>query len=224
MSWGKIWGWGVVLPATLSAFAGALGDVVTGTLQFWWLLVPCYPVIAVATWRGTSRKAMAAFDAKKLADAEQAYQEAEAAYNADRVAHGLPPDPPETSQPEDDDDDEVYGDADEDGADRDERDRASVDGDPLVARPSRLTPGRVAGGAFELFIRALATFGLTFLAMVAIWAAIGIATWGRGYWYVYVPVLLLFGWFVIGVIRSGRADAPAATADATSPKRDPLVR
>ena len=39
-----------------------------------------------------------------------------------------------------------------------------------------------------------------------------------------VPVLLLVGWFVIVVIRSGRADAPAATAGAKSPKRDPLVR
>ena len=42
----------------------------------------------------------------------------------------------------------------------------------------------------------LAAVTVTFICMIAIQAAIDIATWGRGYWYVYGPVLALLAWFV----------------------------
>jgi hypothetical protein len=46
-----LWRWGVVLPVTLAALSGAAADIVTGTLAYWWLLAPSYPIIYIGLWR-----------------------------------------------------------------------------------------------------------------------------------------------------------------------------
>ena len=39
---GWAWRWGVLVPCVVAALGGGIGDVVTGTLRFWWLLAPSY--------------------------------------------------------------------------------------------------------------------------------------------------------------------------------------
>jgi hypothetical protein len=46
----------VVTPCALAALAGGIGDVVTGTLRFWYLLAPSYGVIAITVWRGAGAR------------------------------------------------------------------------------------------------------------------------------------------------------------------------
>ena len=70
--------------------------------------------------------------------------------------------------------------------------------------------GSVASGLGQGFVRLLAAATVTFICMIAIQAAIDIATWGRGYWYVYGPVLALLAWFVWSAWRSGSADGKPA--------------
>jgi len=160
----KVWKWAVVVPATVAALAGRLADVIAGTLNYWWLLAPSYPVIGVAVWRAMSAKAQAAWEAKRLAE-------------LDETATAEEPAPP---------------------------DQALVSDAPQVSAGSFATS--LGQGAVGL----LAAVTVTFICMIAIQAAIDIATWGRGYWYVYGPVLALLAWFVWTVWRSGPAEGKPA--------------
>jgi hypothetical protein len=159
----KVWKWAVVVPATIAALAGGLADVITGTLNFWYLLAPSYPVIGVSVWRGLSAKAEAAWRAKQLADPDEAVAGA--------------PTPPDEA---------------------------------LVTDAPRASVGSVATSLGQGFVRLLGAVAVTFICMIAIQAAIDIATWGRGYWYVYGPILALLAWFIWTVWRSGPADGTSA--------------
>ena len=165
----KAWRWGAVVPATVAALAGGLGDVITGTLQFWYLLAPSYLVIAIAVWRDMNarlaRRALAAGKADQTPLVEAG-------------------------------------------------DRAMAD-EPLVARPPRVSVGSVVLRLAQGAVRLLAAVVVTSIYLVMIWMAIAVATWGRGYWYVYGPVLALIAWFVWHVWRSGPADAKG---------REPIAR
>jgi len=171
----KVWRWAIVVPATVAALAGGLADVITGTLHYWWLLAPSYPVIGVAVWRSMSAKAPAAWEAKQLAE-------------LDDTATAAEPAPPDLA---------------------------------LVTDAPQVSVGSVATSLGQGAARLLAAVAATFICMIAIQAAIDIATWGRGYWYVYGPVLALLAWLVWAVWRSGPADGKAAS-DAKG--GDPIVR
>ena len=173
----KVWTWGIVIPATVAAFAGGLADVVTGTLDYWWLLAPSYPMIGVAVWRGMSAKAEAAGRARQLAELDEAAAGAPAQAAEDVAAAAA-----------------------------------------LVSDAPQVGVGSVATSLGQGFVRLLAAVTVTFICMIAIQAAIDIATWGRGYWYVYGPVLALLAWFTWTVWRSGSDSGKPAKGG------DPLVR
>jgi len=121
---GWAWRWAVVVPCVVAALSGGIGDVVTGTLRFWYLLTPSYAVIAITVWRGMAKAAVAASPAPAL-----------------------------------------------------------------VEEPRRLSLGSAAEGLVQGALRLLATLVVTFIYVVAIWAAIAVATWDRPYWCVYTPAL-----------------------------------
>jgi hypothetical protein len=185
----KIWRWGIVLPTALLALAGGLADVVTGTTNFWYLLAPFYPVIGVLIWRRMSPKAEEEAEAKRWAEMQAQLAEAGAP-----PMHHLTEDlaPPSASEkaPE-----------------------------SLVRLPRRITVGSILGAIFGNLMRLMLAFMFTFICMVAIWATISIATWGRGYWYVYVPVLAGIGWIAWLVLRSERVTgaAPSSGSDRIAP-------
>jgi len=183
MFWlGKIWRWGVVVPATLAAIAGAITDIVTDTVAYWYLLAPSYFVIAISVWNELSVEAMARRRADRLA--------------AESVDGGRPPE----TQPS-------LAESNEPGA------GAAAD-DAIVATVRQVSAFTIAGGLWRGFIRAFATFGITLFCMVLIWMAIGVATWARGYWYVYGPVLAGIAWLIWAVVRSGPADKADVAAPA----------
>jgi hypothetical protein len=188
MAWaGRIWRWGIVLPTALLALAGGLADVITGTVNFWYLLAPFYPVMGVLVWRRTSAKAQEEAEAKRWA-----------AVDAKLGEDGLPPlrtdrwTPPRAGEkaPE-----------------------------MLVSLPRRITVWSILGAIVGNLLRLVMVFGITFACMVAIWGAISVATWGRGYWYVYVPVLAGIGWTAWLVLRSERVTgaAPSSGGDRVAP-------
>jgi hypothetical protein len=74
----RIWRWGVVAPVTVLAFAGGIADVVTGTVDYWYLLAPSYFVIAISVWNSLGAKAEARRQAA-LAAAERDDETDEAA-------------------------------------------------------------------------------------------------------------------------------------------------
>src|SRR5271168_4310093 len=85
MFWlGRIWKWGVVAPVTALAFAGAIADIVTNTVDYWYLLAPSYFVIAISVWNGMSDRA----EARRRAAAEASGEEDE-----NVVASGKPTSP-----------------------------------------------------------------------------------------------------------------------------------
>jgi hypothetical protein len=174
MVWPKnAWRWGAVIPSTVAALAGGLGDVITGTLQFWYLLVPSYLVIAIAIWRDMDARV-----------ARRALEAAAREADEDEAARGASNQTPLIEA----------------------GDRAMED-EPLVARPPRASVGSVVLRLAQGGVRLLAAIVVTFIYLVMIWMAIAVATWGRGYWYVYGPMLALIAWFVWHVWRSGPADA-----------------
>jgi hypothetical protein len=148
-----------------------MGDVITGTLQFWYLLVPSYLVIAIAVWRQLDARAARTALSTAASDEDEAARPASS--QTPLVEAG---------------------------------DRA-LGGDPLVDRPPRVSVGSVVLGLGQGAVKLLAAIVITFIYLVMIWMAIAVATWGRGYWYIYGPVLALVAWFVWHVWRSGFADA-----------------
>jgi hypothetical protein len=185
MFWlGRIWRWGVVVPATLAAFAGAIADVVTDTVAYWYLLAPSYFVIAISVWNELSIEAAARRRADRLA--------------AESVDEGRPPE----AQPS--------------LLESNELARGAAADDAIVATERQVSAFTIVGGLGRGLIRVVATFGITLFCMVLIWMAIGVATWARGYWYIYGPVLAGIAWLIWAVVRSGPADkadvaAPAET-------------
>jgi hypothetical protein len=91
--------------------------------------------------------------------------------------------------------------------------------DAIVAQVRPMTMLSIAGEAWQTFLRVLWTLTFTFMFMVLIWMAIAIATWARGYWYIYGPIFAGVAWLVWTVVRSGPADA----AERASPAQK-LVR
>jgi hypothetical protein len=181
MAWpAKLWRWGIVLPATLAAFAGGIADVVTGTLVYWPLLAPSYFVILIAVWRDTDARAE-----KRRRDRRLAEPEAEA--EADGFRDEAPP--PLESEPE------LLG---------------RGPGDATVTEPPRLTGGSILVFLGQGFVRLLVIVTVTSIYLVAIWGVIAVATWARPYWYVYGPglaVIAVLAWLIYreGAVRkSGR--------------------
>jgi hypothetical protein len=185
----KIWRWGIVLPTALLALAGGLADVATGTMNFWYLLAPFYPVIGVLVWRRTSPKAQ-----------EEAEAKAWAAVEAKLAEDGLPPLHRQTDR----------------WTPTSVGEKAP---EMLVSVPRRITVWSILGAIVGNSLRLVMVLGLTFICMVAIWGAISIATWGRGYWYVYGPVLAGIGWIAWLVLRSERVTgaAPSSGNDRMAP-------
>ena len=68
-------------------------------------------------------------------------------------------------------------------------DYSTADSDGIVTHVQPVTVLSLAGGLWRLFAQGFWTFGITFFCMVLIWMAIAVATWVRGYWYIYGPVL-----------------------------------
>jgi hypothetical protein len=155
----------------VAALVGGLADVITGTLQFWYLLVPSYLVIAIAVWRDLD--ARAARRALRTAASDEDGAAGPVSNQAPLVEAG---------------------------------DRA-MQGGLLVDRPPRVSVGSIALGLGQGAVRLLAAIVVTFIYLVMMWMAIAVATWARGYWYVYGPVLALVAWFAWHVWRSGFADA-----------------
>ena len=166
---GRIWRWGVVVPVTVLAFAGGIADVVTGTVDYWYLLAPSYFVIAISVWNGLGARSEARRQVA-LAAVDDAGDET-----------------PLTI---------VAGDP--------------ASAEPIVGDERPVTVVSIAGAAWRTFLRVLWTITFTFMAMVLIWMTIAIATWARGYWYIYGPIFAGIAWFVWTVLRSGPADAAEA--------------
>jgi hypothetical protein len=185
----KIWRWGIVLPVALVALAGALGDVITGTLNYWYLLAPSYPVIGILVWRRMSPRAQEEAEAKEWAAVQARLAEA-----------GAPPMPLMT----------------DDWAPPKDGEKAP---ESLVRLPRRISVGSILGAIFGNLMRLMLAFMFTFICMVGIWGAIAIATWGRGFWYVYVPVLAGAAWIAWLVLRAERVTgaAPSSGNDSISP-------
>jgi len=146
-SWrGAVWRWGVVTPCVVAAAAGAIADVVPGTLRFWYLLAPSYAAIAITVWRGMGTRPTAAL--------------------------ALEP--------------------------------APVEAPVLIEEPLRVSVGSLAEGLAQGALRLLATLVVSFIYLVAIWAAIAAATWARPYWYVYIPAAVVIAGLVWLAAWSGR--------------------
>ena len=183
MFWvGRIWRWGVVVPATLAAFAGAIADVVTNTVAYWYLLAPSYLVIAISVWNELSAEAAARRRAERRA--------------ADSADEGRSP----QAQPSLEESSEPVG-------------GAAAD-DAIVSTVRQVSGVTIVGGLWRGSVRLFVTFGITLFCMVLIWMAIGLATWARGYWYIYGPVLAGIAWLVWAVVRSGPADKADRAAPA----------
>ena len=193
----RLWRWGVVVPVTIAALAGGLADVVTGTLRFWPLLWPSFPVIGVAIWRSLDPKRRAARDAGRLAELDAAVAEAE----AEEVA--VAGKPPRRHAPRLSD---LYPVA--------TRSDQAIGGGPMVEDAARITVGSVAGAIGGGLLRLLWTVTFTFMSMILIWGVIAVGTWGKGYWYVYGPALAAIGAFVWYAYRSSPAEPP----------KEPIVR
>jgi hypothetical protein len=88
----------------------------------------------------------------------------------------------------------------------------------LVTDAPRVSVGSLATNLWQGFVRLLVALVAAFIYLIAIQAAIDIATWGRGYWYVYGPVLALIAWFVWSAWRSRTADGKPAKGG------EPIVR
>jgi hypothetical protein len=178
----KIWCWGVVLPAALLALGGVVADAATRTLSFWPLLVPSYFVIGILAWRRMSPKAMEeaelAEDAARLAQIEELEAEAE----------GRAPRPLREAKWVES--------------------REPKAAESLVVQPPRITLGSVVGGVFGGIFRIGAAITGAFIYMIALQAVIEFSTWGRGYWFIYVPVLAGLAWLV-WMVRSNRVTAKA---------------
>jgi hypothetical protein len=219
---GKIWRWGVVVPVSVAAFAGAAADIVTDTLNYWWLLAPSYPVIGVATWRGMDPRILRLFGvqqrADRLAEADRRVELAETWAKEYADAHPPP-------------DDEVATPHNAAGAvNRPSRPPpapvAALEQPALVevmapARP--VTVGGLLRGLWEGAMRLLATVSITFIWMVCIWGAIAIGTWARPYWYIYVPgisVVVILGLLIWRMGAPTKAERDAERAG----KQDALVR
>jgi hypothetical protein len=181
-----------VVPVTVAALSGGLAEIVTGTLQFWPLLWPAFPVIGVSIWRSLDPKRRAASDAKRLAELDAAVAEAEAEEAA--VSRKRPP----HREPRLSELDPVAGTGGE-----------TIGGGPLIQDAPHATVGSLAGALGAGLLRLLWTVTFTFMSMILIWGLIAVGTWGKGYWYVYGPVLAGVGWFVWYVYRSGPADPPS---------------
>ena len=186
-----------MVPVTVAALAGGLAEIVTGTLRFWPLLWPSFPVIGVAIWRGLDPKRRAARDAKRRAELDAAVAEAEA---DEAAVTGRPPRRraarlsdlyPVSTQ----------------GA-------QTIGGGPLIEDAPHVTVGSVAGAIGGGLLRLLWTVTFTFMSMILIWGLIAVGTWGKGYWYVYGPVLAAIGAFVWYAYRSSPAEPP----------KEPIVR
>ncbi|HEY2710487.1 MAG TPA: hypothetical protein VGI95_20785 [Caulobacteraceae bacterium] len=166
----KIWKWGIVLPVTLAAFAGAIADIVTGTVDYWYLLAPSYFVIAVASWRNSDMRLIDRWRAEKARFTKK---------EADEYVEEM-------------------------------------------NRPARTAPGRAVQSVWQLSMRFLASFRMTFFFMVCMWGAIEFLTWAKPYWYIYVPVILV----IAGLIWWAYASSPKVPAEHGhhKPHHDPLVR
>ncbi len=190
MSWqGRIWRWGVVVPVTLAAFAGAIADVATGTVAYWGLLAPSYFVIAISVWKDLSADAKASRRADRLA--AEATDEGRGQETLPSLVEAVEPAGGSTAD------------------------------DAIVAPARQVSVVTIIGGLGGGIIRLIMTFGITLFCMVLIWMAIAVATWARGYWYVYGPVLAGIAWLVWSVVRSGPADKPDVAGSAPG---GPLVR
>lgn len=82
----------------------------------------------------------------------------------------------------------------------------------IVTQVRPVTVWSLADGALRLLVRFLATFTVTMILLILIWAAIEVATRVRGYWYIYSPIIVGIAWFTWTVMRSGPADADEAPA------------
>jgi hypothetical protein len=187
MFWqGRIWKWGVVAPATALAFAGALADIVTSTVDYWYLLAPSYFVIAISVWNDLG--AFAKSRRTALTAAEAAVDDGDEDEEAPRTLK-----PPSIVE---------AGDA----------GLLAAGDDAIVTHVQTVTALSVVGALGRLFIQGLGTFCITLICLVAIWAAIAIGTWGKGYWYIYGPVLAGIAWLTWVVVRSGPANTDGAGA------------
>jgi hypothetical protein len=174
----KLWRWGVVLPAALLAVAGVIADAATRTLSFWPLLAASYFVVGILVWRRTSPKAMEEAelteDAARLAQIEE----------LDAEAEGRAPRPlPEAKWVES---------------------REPKAAESLVVQPPRVTLGSVVGGMFGGVFRIGAAIAGALIYMIALQAVIDLATWARGFWFIYVPLLAGLAWVAWLALSSRR--------------------
>jgi hypothetical protein len=87
----------------------------------------------------------------------------------------------------------------------------------LVSEAPHISVGAVTFGAYQLFLRFLATFAIAFMYLIAIQATIAMATWARPYWYVYGPAIAVIAVIAWLLWREGAEPKPKKHAQ-------PIVR
>jgi hypothetical protein len=184
----KAWKWGVVIPLTVLAVAGWVGDVVTATWQFWYLIWPSYAVILVAFWRGLSPRALGAREARRTAANAAKLAEYNAAESAAARAEHRRPQLIRSMF-------ETAG--------------LPLTGDTLIGQPRRVTIGSILWAVYGFFSRVLWSLVATFACMIGTWAAISIGIWARGWWFIWAPAAAAIAGLIWYVYRPERVVSKA---------------